>query len=164
ALDASIDAAFRLETSSPAAAATANLNGVALVVLNDLGNVPMQLESALQHYVSSGGSLLESLGPASAQLTRAPILDEAIEGTRYAGRDTQLFFTATDVDSTHDALKNVERFDGVKYYQAIRVNPAKSQVLAKLSDGTPLVMERKIGEGHVMAFASTFDGTSNDLQ
>jgi len=41
---------------------------------------------------------------------------------------------------------------------------AKSRVLARLSNGTPLVLERKIGEGDVIAFTSTFDNTSNDLQ
>jgi hypothetical protein len=32
-----------------------------------------------------------------------------------------------------------------------------------LSNGTPLVLERKVGEGKVMAFTSTFDGANNDM-
>src|SRR5579862_1874102 len=163
ALDAKADAAFKVDVLQPDAAATANLAGVVLVVLSDVGTLPPSLESALDHYVAGGGSVLESLGPASVAMPRAPVLDEAIEKSVYAGRDA-LYFTASDVDSTHKALEHVERFDGVKFYQAIRVTPAKSQVLAKLSDGTPLVLERKIGEGHVLTFTSTFDDTSNDLQ
>ena len=69
----------------------------------------------------------------------------------------------SDIDTGHPALRSVERFDGVKFYQAIQVNPVKSRVLARLNDGTPLVMERHIGEGKVLAFASTFDNVSNDL-
>jgi hypothetical protein len=57
----------------------------------------------------------------------------------------------------------VERFDGVKFYQAIHLTPAKSKVLARLNDQTPLVLERQFGEGKVLAFASTFDNISNDL-
>jgi hypothetical protein len=32
-----------------------------------------------------------------------------------------------------------------------------------LNDGTPLVLERSLGEGKVLAFTSTFDNVSNDL-
>jgi len=60
-------------------------------------------------------------------------------------------------------MRSVERFEGVKFYQAIKVNPSKSKVLARLNDGTPLVLERQIGEGKVLVFASTFDKLSNDL-
>jgi len=59
-----------------------------------------------------------------------------------------------DVDTGHPALRSVDRFTGVKFYQTIRVNPTKSKVLAKMNDQTPLVMERSIGEGKVIAFAS----------
>ena len=48
----------------------------------------------------------------------------------------------------------------MKFYQAIHVTPAKSRVLAKLNDETPLVLERSIGEGKVLVFTSTFDNVS----
>src|SRR5262249_3799554 len=68
-----------------------------------------------------------------------------------------------DLDTGHPVLKNVERFDGVKFYQVVHTTPMKSRVLAKLGDQTPLVYEREIGEGKVLVFASTFDNISNDL-
>ena len=71
--------------------------------------------------------------------------------------------TVSDVDAGHPALRNVERFDGVKFYQAVHITPAKSRVLARLNDQTPLVLERQFGEGKVLAFTSTFDNVSNDL-
>ena len=60
-------------------------------------------------------------------------------------------------------MRSVERFEGVKFYQAIHVTSAQSRVLARLNDQTPLVLERQIGEGKVFVFASTFDNASNDL-
>ena len=164
ALNASDDSAFQLEVLRPDVAATANLSNYTVVVLNDLGSMPSGLEPALQRYVSAGGSLFESIGPASVVgLPRAPVLDEAIEGTRYASREGERFFTVSDVDSGHDVMKNVERFDGVKIYLAANVGATKSRVLARLSNGTPLVLERKVGEGKVLAFTSTFDGNNNDM-
>jgi hypothetical protein len=96
-------------------------------------------------------------------MQRVPVLDEPIQSSIYATRDGERFLTVADIDGGHPALRSVERFTGVKFYQAIRVNPAKSNVLAKLSDGTPLVLERKIGEGKALVFASTFANSENDL-
>ena len=90
-------------------------------------------------------------------LPRAPVLDEAIEGTRYASREGERFFTVSDLDTGHDVMKSVERFDGVKIYLAVSVGATKSRVLARLSNGIPLLLERKVGEGKVLAFTSTFD-------
>jgi hypothetical protein len=163
ALDSSGDGAFVLESQRPESAAAAQLSSYAFVVLSDLGNVPPALDSGLQNYVRNGGSVLVALGPAAAVLPRVPILDEAIQSSNYAGREGDRFLTVTEVDAGHPALRAVDRFNGVKFYQTIHVNPTKSKVLAKMNDQTPLVMERNIGEGKVLAFASTFDNVSNDL-
>ncbi len=163
ALDASGDGGFQLETLRPDVAATATLSNYAFVVLNDLSSVPQNLESSLEHYVTAGGSVLAVLGPGSAVLPRVPVLDEAIQASSYAGREGDRFLTVTDIDSGHPALRSVDRFNGVKFYQAIHVSSSKSRVLAKLSDQTPLLLERAIGEGKVLAFTSTFDNVLNDL-
>ena len=163
ALDASGDGGFQMDTQRPESAAAANLANFAFVVLNDVANVPANLDSALQHYVSAGGSMLVVLGPGSAVLPRVPVLDEAIENSSYAGREGERFLTVSESDAGHPALRSVDRFNGVKFYQAIHVTSAKSRVLAKLNDGTPLVLERTIGEGKVLAFTSTFDNVLNDL-
>jgi Aerotolerance regulator N-terminal/von Willebrand factor type A domain len=163
ALDAAGDGAFALESQRPESAALATLSNFPFVVLNDLSNVPQALDTALQNYVRNGGSVLIALGPSAAVLPRVPVLDEAIQTSNYAGREGDRFLSVIDVDAGHPALRSVDRFTGVKFYQTIRVNPTKSKVLAKMNDQTPLVMERSIGEGKVIAFASTFDNVSNDL-
>ena len=164
ALNATDDAAFQLEVLRPEVAATSDLSKYAVVVLNDLGSLPPGLDSSLQKYVTNGGSLLEAIGPGSAvALPRVPVLDEAIDGTSYASREGERFFTVSDVDTGHDVMKNVERFDGVKIYLAVNVGTAKSRVLARLSNGKPLVLERKVGEGKVLVFTSDFGAANNDL-
>jgi hypothetical protein len=163
ALDSGGDGGFQVENLRPEVASGATLANYAFVVLNDLTNVPQNLDSSLQHYVNAGGSVLVSLGPGSAVLPRVPVLDEAIQGSSYAGREGDRWLTVTDIDAGHPALRSVERFTGVKFYQAIHVGAAKSRVLAKLNDQTPLVLERTLGEGKVLAFTSTFDNVLNDL-
>lgn len=163
ALDASPDAAFQMEMLPPEQAANLQLSHYAFVVLSDLGSVSPQLEESLRRYVNAGGSVLIALGPASAAMPRVPLLDEPIQASTYASRDGERFLTVSDIDTGHPALRSVERFAAVKFYLAVHINPAKSQVLARLNDGTPLMLEGKIGEGKVLVFASTFDNVSNDL-
>ena len=164
ALDASADAAFQMEVQRPEAAANANLRAMrwwCWTIWAHLPAGPRRRIEALCHRrrLRSGGA---GTRPRRC-LPRVPVLDEAIDATRYAGREGERFLTVTDFDAGHPALHNVDRLDGVKFYQAIRVTATKSQVLAQLNDGTPLVLERQIGEGKVLAFASTFDNVSNDL-
>jgi hypothetical protein len=163
ALDASPDAAFSIEALRPEQAANQQLSHYSLIVLSDLGSMPGGFEDLLKRYVTGGGSLLVALGPSAAALPNVPVLGESVKGSQLATRDGERFFTVTDIDTGHPVMRAVERFEGVKFYQAINVTSAQSRVLARLNDQTPLVLERQIGEGKVLVFASTFDNFSNDL-
>lgn len=154
---------FTMEIVQAPQAAQADLSRYAMVVLSDLGTVPDRLNSALEEYVTGGGSVFVVLGPNSVALERAPVLDEVIEGSRYAAREGERFWAATDIDIAHPSLANVERLEGVRFYQATGIQTENSDVLARLSEGTPLLVERKIGEGTVLAFTSTIDNLSNDF-
>ena len=164
ALDSSTDAAFALDEQKPETAATANLAGYSLVVLDDLGPLPPGLEENLQRYMNPGKSMLVVLGPASVAMAKVPVEGDPIQAASYAGRDTDRFLTVSDIDSGHPVMKGLERLDGVSFYQAVNVTPSKdAKVLAKLSNQTPLLLERQIGRGKVLVFTSTFDDVSNDL-
>ncbi len=92
-----------------------------------------------------------------------PVTDDPIDGSSFASRDRDLFLSVSEIDTGHPALRNVDRFAGVQFIQAIHVNPTNSRVLARLNDQTPLVLEREVGEGRVLVFTSTFDNVANDL-
>ncbi len=163
ALEAAQESEFELDSMPPAVAANADLSRYAMVVLSDLGQMPQTLESALTKYVQGGHGVFEILGTGSVAMHQAPLLGETIEGSNLATRAGARFFTAGEVDATHPALQSVERFEGVNFYITTTVTSAQSDVLARLGDGSPLVLERKLGEGSVLAFASGFDGITNDL-
>ena len=50
-----------------------------------------------------------------------------------------------------------------KFFYAAEVDPGKARVVARLADGTPLLIDKQVGEGHVLVFASGFDNVTNDL-
>lgn len=163
ALDASMESAFHVDAVTPDQTANLSLGKYGFVVLSDVAGLPASFEDALRRYVREGGSLLISLGRLAAMRSRVPVFDEGILEARYAAREGERFQTAAWLDPGHPSIRRATHWDDVKFYQAVRVTPGKSRVAARLSDETPLLMEKQLGEGRVLVFASTFDNISNDF-
>ena len=89
--------------------------------------------------------------------------DDRIEEARYAGREGALFQTAAWLDPSHPSILKDDHWDDVKFYQAIRIDPGKARVVARLTDQTPLLLDQQVGGGHILVFASTFDNVANDF-
>jgi hypothetical protein len=94
---------------------------------------------------------------------KVPVSDDRIAESRYAGREGDRFQTAAWLDPSHPSIQKDNNWAGVKFYRALRVDPGKSRVVARLSDETPLLMDQQIGAGHVEVFASTFDDLDNNF-
>lgn len=163
ALEAAAESAYALDAVPVEQSGNLDLHKYAFVVLSDVGSLPASFETALRDYVRAGGSLLVALGRESALRNRVPVFDEAVVEARYYGRDGALFQSAAWLDAGHPSIHNAQRWDDVKFYQAVRVNPGAARVAARLGDDTPLLLDKQIGEGRALVFASTFDNISNDF-
>jgi hypothetical protein len=102
-------------------------------------------------------------GPNTARRPQIPVFGEAVVQGKYFSRAGSMFSTVGETDATHPAVFRASRWEGVKFYYAVEVKPGPSRVVARLSDSTPLLMEKKMGEGRVLLFASTFDRLANDF-
>jgi len=160
ALEAAAAGAFRLEAVTSEQAGGVALRKYAFVVLSHVVTLPPGFEEALREYARGGGSVLVTLGPAAAALSRVPVAGLKILETRYASRDRDRFQTVAGFDRGHPSAG---AWQGVKFYQAVRIDPGDARVLVRLSDGTPVLVEELLGEGHVLVFASTFDNIANDF-
>ncbi len=163
AIESARDAAFTLQAAAPDQAASLPLARYAFVVLSDVGEIPASFEQALREYAGAGGSVLVALGPSAASRKRVPVSGEPIRETRYASRDTARFETVTMLDAAHPATRQTGNWAGVKFDRTARVEPGADRVLAKLSDDMPLLIERQVGDGRVLTFASTLDNLANDF-
>jgi hypothetical protein len=163
ALEASGQSAFEMDPATPEQTANLSPAKYAFVVLSDVGAIPAAFENQLREYVRGGGGVLASLGHMSVARARVPVTEDRIEETRYAGREGERFQTAAWLDRSHPSILKDDRWDDVKFYQAIRVTPGDARVAARLSDQTPLLLDHQVGEGHVLVFASTFDNVANDF-
>jgi hypothetical protein len=88
ALDASPATAVKLDSLSVEQAGGISPDKYAFVVLSDVAALPAGFESAVARYVREGGSLLITLGPATAARGRVPILNEAVVPARYEAAES----------------------------------------------------------------------------
>ncbi len=91
ALEASGQSAFAIDPATPEQTANVSPAKYAFVVLSDVGALPAAFENELRAYVRGGGSVLIALGRNSVASAQCRWPTCAIEGTRYAGREGDLF-------------------------------------------------------------------------
>jgi hypothetical protein len=163
ALEASGQSAFEIDATTPGQVGNVSPSKYAFVVLSDVGALPGPFENELRNYVKGGGSVLIALGRMAVARTKVPVSDGKVEGSRYAGREGQMYQTVGWLDTAHPVVLKDDRWDDVKFYQAIRVEPGGARVVVKLSDQTPLLMDQQVGSGHILVFASTFDNIANNF-
>ena len=140
----------------------------AFVVLSDTVSLPSIFEHALTPYVAKGGNVLILLGTRAARHSLIPLWGGEVQDTHNYARSGNAAAVA-QIDFSHPALDEAQpgRDNGgwsdVKVLYAAVVDPARARVAARLTDGTPLLVEKQLGEGHVLLFASGMENLTNDL-
>ena len=114
-------------------------------------------------YVQGGGGVLIAAGTSTGHRSRIPVSQQNILAARDYSRDAARYLTTGDTDTSHPSMANSEHWSGAKFYYAVAVDPADSRVVARLADQTPLLLDKKIGEGHVLVLATGLDDLTNDL-
>lgn len=163
ALEAGGQNAFDIQPVMAEQTSNVNPSKYAFVVLSDISVLPGGFENELRDYVRAGGSALVALGHNSMVKMRVPVSDGVISGSRYSAPEGQRFQTAAWLDPSYPAIQKDNNWEGVKFYKAIKIDPGKARVAARLSDDTPLLIDQQLGQGHVEVFASTFDNIDNDF-
>jgi hypothetical protein len=166
ALAAAGQASFVLQPITPEQAADIDPSKYAFVVLSDVPSVPSILEHALVRNVEDGGSVLVATGMADAHREHIPVYDGNVQDGHFYARGSSVndaFASVGTADASHPAMKDARGFEGAKFFYAAALDPGKARVVARLADGSPLLVDKQMGEGHVLVFASGFDNLTNDL-
>jgi hypothetical protein len=70
-------------------------------------------------------------------------------------------------DSSYPAVAKAGGWTGVKFFYALNVDPGAgpdaARVIVRLADQTPLLLEKRIGEGRVVLLTSGLDNLTNDF-
>jgi hypothetical protein len=168
ALEAAAQGAFVLQSVSAEQATDLDPSKYAFVVLSDAVMLPSIFEHAVAQYVGKGGGVLISLGTAAAHNARIPLWDGAVKDVHEYAR-TGNPATVGQVDFSYPAFAQ-ERpghdnggWADVKIFYAAVLDADQSRVAARLADGTPLLIDKQLGEGHVVLLTSGLENLTNDL-
>ncbi len=182
ALAAAAQASFILQPIRADQSSDIDPSKYAFVVLSDAVALPSIFENALLQYVRRGGGVLIAVGISAGRRARIPVFGESILDSHYYGRDGA-FATVGYTDLTHPAMnetaekngpgngaattaaivKDASGWSDLKFFYAAQVPAEQSRVMARLADGTPLLLDKQIGEGHVLLLASGLEDVTNDL-
>src|SRR5215469_728056 len=168
ALGAAAQGSYVLQSMSREQVTDVDPTRFAFVVLSDAVGLPSIFEHTLSQYVAKGGNALVVLGTRAARHASIPLWGGEVEDTHNYARSGNAA-AVTQVDFSHPALEQAQpgRDNGgwseVKVLYASVVDSAHARVAAWLADGTPLLVEKQLGEGRVLAFASGMENLTNDL-
>jgi len=165
ALVSAAEAAFTVESVpvSQVSALQPTQAQYAFVVLSDLLATPAAFEQSLVKYVREGGGVLVSAGTSAARAPTVPVFGGKIIDSRSYARDGARFVSVGQVDAAYPSIEKADRWAGVKFFFAVRVDPGDATVAARLSDQKPVLLEKRIGEGRVVLFTSGLDNVTNDF-
>jgi hypothetical protein len=167
ALSAAAQSAFVLESINVNEAADRKPSNYAFIILSDLNSLPSLLENSLTVYVRAGGSLLIAAGTSAAAHVTIPIFGAHIKETRDYSRVPDRFMAVGSSDSSYPAVSKAEGWPGVKFFYALDVDPGDgpdaARVIVRLGDQTPLLLEKRLGEGRVVLLTSGLDNLTNDF-
>jgi hypothetical protein len=146
-----------------------DLRQAAVVLLNDV-TVTESLASRLGRFVERGGGLFVALGPYA---TWAGSSSEVLPGVVGAPVDRSRGDAArmAALEYGHPVFEPFRtprsgNFSAARFYGYRLLTPAQSaqaQILARFDAGAPAVLERKLGNGRVIVWASTLDLSWSDL-
>jgi hypothetical protein len=97
-----------------------------------------------------------------------PIWGERAGQAHFYSRDGS-FASVAQTDLAHPVLSGDAPGEGaagwssLKFFYATGVNAGSARVVVRLSDGTPLLLDKQLGEGHVLLLASGLENLTNDL-
>ena len=142
----------------------------AVAILDDVSVPTGAPARALAEFVNQGGGVLAALGPASDDWPEA--LREVMPGRpgRVVRKPGARLARAGGGESAQHALWSLAGRDAAGLFPAARINSVRSiapgerdAVLARLDDGTPLVVGRESGDGRALAIAAPFDARWSSL-
>jgi hypothetical protein len=163
ALTAAAQRAISLDKVTVDAAAKVDPTEYAFVVISDVASLPPAFSGRLLDYVRRGGSVLIAVGTVAAQQPGLPLTGSKILALHHYSTSPERFAAVGQTDASYVAAGSPEEWEGVKFFYAASVEEGGARVVMRLQDGTPLLMERALGEGRALVLTSGLDNLTNDL-
>lgn len=166
-------AVYKLVATTPKKVGNYDFNRYRAVILANVKSLDRDLVARLQYYVRNGGGLIIALGdqikPAIFNQLFADLSPAAISGLALPSIDRNGGAILAEIDYQHPIFRPFsEPGHGdpstVQFYQHYVARPKSPEwVLARFDDGTPAILEQKMGSGKVILLTSTLDSEWNNM-
>ncbi len=157
---------FETVVRQPDAVSDDDLRRASAVILNDVV-VPAGLGRRLARFVEGGGGLLVAFGPRAVWPSEADVLPGVVQASVDRTRGDAARIGALEFGHAIFEPFRAPRsgdFSVARIYGYRTVTPATGvQVLARFDGGAPALLERKVGTGRVLLWASTLDLSWSDF-
>ena len=157
---------FSLQTIDPAELSAAAMRQSDVVALLNVGELTSSQAAALSEYVVNGGSLLIAPGDRVDERAFNQQLGEIsparLEQVGLLGRDDYLVIA--DYDRRHPILRPLGSDWSARFQGHWRLTPSEdAKVLMQFDNTEAALVEKDVGEGKILLFASSLDLEWNNL-
>jgi len=133
------------------------------LVIDDIGLVDAQLEQSLMTFLGNGGNILAFAGERAAALETLPLTAHRHSASS-VGSQADEFMSIGQIDSRHPALAQTEGWHSVNVSRSLPLAPLDGdEVLIRLENGEPFLIERRIGEGRLLLLPTHLDNRWSDF-
>lgn len=157
---------FDTVVRQPDTVTDADIERAEVVLVNDI-NVTAGLARRLGRVLERGGGLLVAAGTRAAWPSEVDILPGTLAATADRTRGDEAHMGALEFGHPVFEVFRAPRsgdFSSVRFYGFRTITPSKdAQVLARFDAGAPALVERRVGPGRVLLWASTLDLSWSDL-
>ena len=166
AVSSTEESPFQLNTIEPVALSAAVLRQNDVVVLLNVGDLSNNQAEAINEYVENGGALLVAPGDRVNQELYnrqfSNISPAVLQNLALLGREDYLVIA--DFDRRHPIMRPLDVDWSARFQGHWSLQPHdEADVLMRFDNAEPALIERQIGEGTVMLFASALDLEWNNL-
>lgn len=163
ALQADPDGAYVVEPKLIGEFDLRTLSRYRWLLIDDIGAISSEVETALMEFLSNGGNILAFAGQRSTTMSRIPVSGNAIRPASLASSVDQ-FLSVGQVDNSHPMLAGTNGWYSVNVSQTVPIDDGlDDQVLIRLENGEPFLIERELGSGRMLLLAGGLENQGNDL-
>jgi hypothetical protein len=163
ALESAAGSGFNVQTLVAGQFDTRILSRYTWAVIDDIGSVDAELDSALTGFLQGGGNLLAFAGQRAVGLEVLPVSGHRHSPASIDSSGSQ-FLSIGQIDTGHPLLSQTEGWHNVNFTRSMPVETLDGdQVLIRLENNEPFLIERRIGEGRLLLVLGGLNNRWNDF-
>ncbi len=132
-------------------------------IVDDIGAVDPLLAEELEGFLARGGNLLAFAGDRSLSQETLPLSEHRLAAASL-GTGMDAFWSIGQFDTQHPVLSATEGWHRVNVSRTVAIDlDDRDEVLMRLDNGDPFLLEQNRGEGRLLLSLSAVDNRWNDL-